>query len=122
MTVEFISSQSPRLQDHLFDVWIRLRRDPTGSHYQSSDVAEAMLLEALEAPRQLSISEPLDRCAVPAHSPRWYRRYRIGTTAKPHQRRSGHRKTTREQLVIPELDYSLPQRIERIDREERQPI
>ena len=107
MTVEFMRSQSPQLQDHLFDIWVRLRRDPTGSRYQSSDVAAALLLEALAAPRR---SDAPTLCAVSADSPRWYRRYRTGGIFKPKSRKRLHRKAGRRDPVVPVMDYAIPPR------------
>src|SRR5436305_13606437 len=104
MTVEFMSSQSPRLQDHLFDIWTRLQRDPTGSHYRSTDIADAMILEALAAPPTI----PDDLCAVSAESPRWYRRYRVGSSAKTRGHSRSHQKKDRPGPAAPELDNSIP--------------
>jgi len=107
MTVEFINSQSPQLQEHLFEIWIRLRRDPTGSSYRSSDVADAMLMEALAAPRR---SESPTLCAVPAESPRWYRRYRVNAAIVPKARKRVRQKATRPDPVSAVLDYIIPTR------------
>ena len=77
MTVEFMRGQSSRLQEHLFDIWIRLRRDPTGSQYRVDDIADAMILQALAAPPETPEPDTPELCLVTADSPRWYRRHRL---------------------------------------------
>ncbi len=107
MTVEFIKHQSPQLQEHLFDIWMRLRRDPTGSQYRSDEVADAMILEALAAPRR---PESPTLCAVSTDSPRWYRRYRVNAAIIPKARKRVRQKAARPDPVTSLLDYTIPPR------------
>ena len=82
MKVKFMSGLPPEKQEQLFDIWLRLRRDPTGG-YSSSEVAEAIIQRAVDSAQG-------DIRIFDVSSPHWYRRFRASDRRKAKPRTPGH--------------------------------
>ena len=84
MKVAFMSGLPPERQEQLIDIWLRLRRNPTGG-YTSSSIAEAIIQRAVDSAR-----EDGDIRIYDGSSPHWYRRFRASDRRKAKPRTPGH--------------------------------
>ncbi len=84
MTVAFMRRLSRERQERVADIWLRLRRDPTGG-YSGEEIAEAILA------RKRADGIPTTLAGeYGVHSPQWYRRFRLNDCRKTRPRTPGH--------------------------------
>ena len=83
MKVAFMQGLPPDQQEKLFEIWLRLRRDPTGG-YTGAVIAEAIIERITREARAVATAED-DEAAWP----QWYRRYRLNPRVKARSRSTG---------------------------------
>jgi len=64
MKVAFLEGLPPERQERLFELWLKLRQDPTGGY--SGDMVAQAIMDRIQA-------------GEGAAPPQWYRRYRLSS-------------------------------------------